>query len=163
MHAWNAVNLPSNGNTPGNGGSDSPSCMGVVYNDTRIVLQTQCLVAQSGTVNVHATRNTSHQRKPEGRVTMVSAIVLLNTERNKIKQVAEQLTELAGVSEVYSVAGRYDLVAILRVPNSEAMADLVTEHMLKVEGITDSETMIAFKTYSRHDLEAMFSIGFEAE
>lgn len=94
---------------------------------------------------------------------MVSAIVLLNTERDKVKHVAEQLTDLAGVSEVYSVAGRYDLVAILRVPNSEAMADLVTEHMLKVEGITDSETMIAFKTYSRHDLEAMFSIGFEAE
>ena len=92
---------------------------------------------------------------------MVSAIVLLNTERDKVKQVAEQLTELKGVSEVFSVAGRYDLVAILRVPNSEAMANLVTDEMLQVEGITDSETMIAFRVYSRHDLEAMFSIGFE--
>lgn len=92
---------------------------------------------------------------------MISALVLLNTERDKVKQVAEQLTELKGVSEVFSVAGRYDLVAILRVPNSEAMADLVTEQMLQVDGITDSETMIAFKVFSRHDLEAMFSIGFE--
>ncbi|MEZ4682285.1 MAG: Lrp/AsnC ligand binding domain-containing protein [Caldilineaceae bacterium] len=93
---------------------------------------------------------------------MVSAIVLLNTERNKVKQVAEKLTELAGISEVFSVAGRYDLVAILRVRDSEAMANLVTDEMLQVDGITDSETMIAFKVYSRHDLEAMFSIGFEA-
>lgn len=92
---------------------------------------------------------------------MVSAIVLLNTERDKVKQVAEQLTELKGISEVFSVAGRFDLVAILRVANSEAMADLVTEQMLQVDGITESETMIAFKVFSRHDLEAMFSIGFE--
>ncbi|HRW09896.1 MAG TPA: Lrp/AsnC ligand binding domain-containing protein [Caldilineaceae bacterium] len=92
---------------------------------------------------------------------MVSAIVLLNTERDKVKQVAEKLTELEGISEVFSVAGRYDLVAILRVRNSEAMANLVTDEMLQVDGITDSETMIAFKVYSRHDLEAMFSIGFE--
>ncbi len=92
---------------------------------------------------------------------MVSAIVLLSTERNKINQVAEQLTDLKGISEVFSVAGHYDLVAILRVPNNEALADLVTDKMLKVEGIVASETMMAFKVYSRHDLEAMFSIGFE--
>ncbi len=92
---------------------------------------------------------------------MVSAIVLLSTERDKIKQVAEQLTDLKGISEVFSVAGHYDLVAILRVPHNEALADLVTDKMLKVEGIVASETMMAFKVYSRHDLEAMFSIGFE--
>lgn len=92
---------------------------------------------------------------------MVSAIVLLKTERDKVRQVAEQLTEINGISEVFSVAGRYDLVAILRVHNSEVMANVVTEKMLMVDGITDSETMIAFKVYSRHDLEAMFSIGFE--
>ena len=92
---------------------------------------------------------------------MVSAIVLLSTERDKINQVAEQLTDLKGISEVFSVAGHYDLVAILRVPNNEALADLVTDKMLKVEGIVASETMMAFKVYSRHDLEAMFSIGFE--
>jgi DNA-binding Lrp family transcriptional regulator len=103
-----------------------------------------------------------HQAYRRRRTTMVSAIVLLSTERDKIKQVAEQLTDLPGISEVFSVAGNYDLVAILRVPDNEALADLVTDKMLKVDGIVDSETLIAFKVYSRHDLEAMFSIGFEA-
>ncbi len=92
---------------------------------------------------------------------MVSAIVLLKIERNLINEVAEALTAMKGVSEVFSVAGRYDLVAILRVPNNEALADLVTGKMLQNEGILDSETLIAFKVYSQHDLEAMFSVGFE--
>jgi DNA-binding Lrp family transcriptional regulator len=91
---------------------------------------------------------------------MVSAIVLLNVERNLINVVAEQLTTLGGVTEVFSVAGDYDLVAILRVPNNDALADLVTTQMLQVEGIVDSQTLIAFKVFSRHDLESMFSIGF---
>lgn len=92
---------------------------------------------------------------------MVSAIVLLKIERNLINEVAEALTAMKGVSEVFSVAGRYDLVAVLRVPNNEALADLVTGKMLQNEGILDSETLIAFKVYSQHDLEAMFSVGFE--
>jgi DNA-binding Lrp family transcriptional regulator len=93
---------------------------------------------------------------------MVSAIVLLNVKRNEINTVAEELTALTGITEVFSVAGRYDLVAVLRVPNNEALADLVTSRMLQVEGVTHSETLIAFKVFSRHDLEAMFSIGFES-
>ena len=92
---------------------------------------------------------------------MVSAVVLLNCARSMINQVAEQLTQIEGISEVFSVAGKYDLVAILRVPNNQALADLVTNKMLQVEDITNSETLIAFKAYSQHDLEAMFSIGFE--
>lgn len=92
---------------------------------------------------------------------MVSAVVLLNCVRSMINEVAEQLTQMQGISEVFSVAGKYDLVAILRVPNNEALADLVTNQMLQVEDITNSETLIAFKAYSQHDLEAMFSIGFE--
>lgn len=91
---------------------------------------------------------------------MVSAIVLLVTERDKINEVAEALTKIKGISEVFSVAGQYDLVAILRVPNNEALADLVTDKMLKVDGILDSETLISFKAYSKHDLEAMFEVGF---
>lgn len=90
---------------------------------------------------------------------MVSAIVLLKVERARINQVAEQLAELSGISEVYSVGGRYDLVAILRVKDNPALAELVTERMHAVEGITDTETLIAFRAYSQHDLEAMFSIG----
>jgi DNA-binding Lrp family transcriptional regulator len=90
---------------------------------------------------------------------MVSAIVLLNVARNKINAVAEKLAEMDGISEVFSVAGEYDLTAIIRVKDNEGLADLVTNRMLKIEGITKSETLIAFKVYSKHDLEAMFSIG----
>lgn len=90
---------------------------------------------------------------------MVSAIVLLTVERNMINEVAEQLADLSGISEVFSVAGQYDLVAILRVPDNEALADLVTAQMLHIDGILNSETLIAFKVYSRHDLESMFAIG----
>ena len=90
---------------------------------------------------------------------MVSAVVLLTVGRGKINEVAEKLAEMAGVSEVYSVGGRFDLVAIIRVPDNDALAELVTNHMLLVEGITDSETLIAFRVFSRHDLESMFSIG----
>jgi DNA-binding Lrp family transcriptional regulator len=90
---------------------------------------------------------------------MVSAVVLLNAERGRINEVAETLAEMAGVSEVYSVGGRYDLVAIIRVKENDDLAELVTSHMLKVEGIADSETLIAFRVFSRHDLESMFSVG----
>ena len=92
---------------------------------------------------------------------MVSAVVLITCERNLIVRVAEQLADIAGISEVFSVAGRYDLVAIVRVPNNTALADLVTTRMLQVNGILDSETLISFKVYSKHDLESMFEIGFE--
>ena len=90
---------------------------------------------------------------------MVSAIVLLNVARNKINAVAEKLAEMDGISEVFSVAGEFDLAAIIRVKDNDGLAELVTNRMLKIEGITKSETLIAFKVYSKHDLEAMFSIG----
>lgn len=93
---------------------------------------------------------------------MVSAVVLLSIERDCINQVAEELAAMSGISEVFSVAGRYDLVAILRIPDNEALADLVTNKMLQVSGIIDSETLIAFRVFSRHDLESMFAIGFES-
>lgn len=92
---------------------------------------------------------------------MVTAIVLLTVDRAKINEVANQLADMDGITEVYSVAGEYDLVAIIRVKENDQLAELVTNHMLKVEGITRSETLIAFRVYSRHDLEAMFSIGGE--
>jgi len=92
---------------------------------------------------------------------MVTAIVLLIVERDRINEVAEKLSEMEGISEVYSVAGQYDLAAIIRVRDNESLADLVTNRMLKMKGITKSETLIAFRVYSRHDLESMFSIGFK--
>jgi DNA-binding Lrp family transcriptional regulator len=92
---------------------------------------------------------------------MVSGIVLLKVERGAVNEVAERLAELEGISEVYSVGGRYDLVAILRVRDNDALAALVTEEMLRIDGITDTETLIAFRAFSRHDLESMFAIGLE--
>ena len=92
---------------------------------------------------------------------MVNAIVLLNVERDKVNEVAEKLAETQGVSEVYSVAGRYDLVAIIRVKSNEELADTVTNHMRNLKGILKTETMLAFRAYSRHDLERVFSIGAE--
>ena len=92
---------------------------------------------------------------------MVTAIILSDVERGKINEVAEELADMQGISEVYSVSGRYDLAAIIRVKTNEELADLVTKHMLKVDGIQNTETMIAFRVYSRYDLGRMFSIGFE--
>lgn len=92
---------------------------------------------------------------------MVTAIVPLTVQRNKINSVAEKLAEMEGISEVYSVAGEYDLVAIIRVKDNESLAELVTNHMLKVKDIIKSETLFAFRVYSRHDLESVFSIGLE--
>jgi DNA-binding Lrp family transcriptional regulator len=92
---------------------------------------------------------------------MVSALVLMTIERNLINEVAEKLLEIKGVSEVYSVAGQYDLVGVIRVADNESLAEVVTEHMLQVEGIISSETLIAFRVYSKHDLERIFAIGLE--
>jgi len=90
---------------------------------------------------------------------MVTAIVALKVERKKVDDVADRLSGLKGVTEVYSVSGRYDLIALVRTTDNESMADVVTGAMLKVDGIQDSETMLAFRAYSKHDLESMFSIG----
>ena len=92
---------------------------------------------------------------------MVSAVILLVVEKSRINEVAEQLVELASITEVYSVAGQYDLVAVARVADNEAIATAVTNQMLKIEGITRTETLIAFRAYSRYNLERMFSIGME--
>lgn len=89
---------------------------------------------------------------------MVTAIVLINVERNKVNDLAEQLADMRGISEVYSVSGHYDLIAMVRVEDNDALAELVTNRLLKLEGITHTDTLLAFKAYSRHDLEAMFSV-----
>ena len=90
---------------------------------------------------------------------MVTSIILMNVERLKINEVASALADMDGISEVYSVSGNYDLVAIARLENNEKLSELVTRKMLKLTGILKTETMLAFQSYSRHDLDAMFSIG----
>jgi len=90
---------------------------------------------------------------------MISAIVLILTEQDRTNYVAEMLVDLQEVSEAYSVGGSYDLVAILRVNDYEEIANAVTDKIAKIDGIARTETLTAFKVYSRHDLEALFSVG----
>lgn len=92
---------------------------------------------------------------------MVNAVILLSVEKGKVNDVAERLVELPGISEVFSVAGHWDLVAIMRVKSNEDVADSVTNQILKIQGIERSETLIAFRAYSRYNMERMFSIGNE--
>ncbi|MBA1145878.1 Lrp/AsnC ligand binding domain-containing protein [Ectothiorhodospiraceae bacterium WFHF3C12] len=89
---------------------------------------------------------------------MVTSIVLLNVERHRVNAAAEALAAMPEISEVFSVSGNYDLVAIARVRSNEDLSRLVTDKFLQVDGIEHTETMLAFKAYSRHDLESMFSI-----
>ena len=89
---------------------------------------------------------------------MVTSIILLNIKRNKVNEVAEKLADMEGVSEVYSVTGNYDLVAVVRVKTNDDLANLVTSQLVNVDGIEKTDTMLAFKAYSKHDLDAMFSM-----
>ena len=90
---------------------------------------------------------------------MVNAVILMNVKRDSIRSVAEALADLPGISEVYSVGGRYDLVAMIRVSSNDELAELVTERIRSFDAILNTETLIAFRAFSRHDLESMFSIG----
>ncbi len=90
---------------------------------------------------------------------MITAIVFIRTEVPRVNEVAEALAAIDGVTEVYSVTGELDLVALVRVADHEAVAEVVSDRMAAVPGIRSTETHIAFRAYSRHDLEAAFSLG----
>jgi DNA-binding Lrp family transcriptional regulator len=90
---------------------------------------------------------------------VVNAVVLINAARGQIEAVGEQLAVIPGVSEVYSVAGRVDLVAVIRVSSNDDLADVVSNRFAAIEGIAATETLIAFRVYSRADLELGFSLG----
>jgi len=92
---------------------------------------------------------------------MVTAIVLLNVARARVGEVADKLAATEGIAEVYSVAGRYDLVAMVRVRTNEELADVVTNRMQRIDGIESTETLISFRAYSKVDLEGVFSIGMK--
>jgi len=91
----------------------------------------------------------------------VHAVVLIQCEIDEIPEAAQAIAELEGVSEVYSVAGEFDLVAIVRVADHDALASVIPGGIAKVEGVARTETLIAFQVYSRHDLERLFSLGFD--
>jgi DNA-binding Lrp family transcriptional regulator len=90
---------------------------------------------------------------------MVNAIILINTERDKINSVADQLVSLPGITDVYSVSGRFDLVAVIRLPHADDLAELITEKVTKVNGITKTESMVAFKTLLTSDMANMFELA----
>lgn len=92
---------------------------------------------------------------------MITSIVMVSAATDRIPEVAQAIADLAGVSEVYSVAGDVDLVAIVRVREYEQVADVIAGQINKVPGVLDTQTHIAFRAYSRHDLEAAFSLGFD--
>ena len=92
---------------------------------------------------------------------MVSAVVLIKAATDKVPELAQTMAELEGVTEVFSVAGQYDLVALVRVRENEDLARVISEKMRKLPGITSSETLIAFKVYSRRDIEAAFQLGLD--
>jgi len=91
----------------------------------------------------------------------VHAVVLVQCEIDEISEAAQAIAGIDGVSEVYSVAGEFDLVAIVRVAAHDELASVIPGGIAKVEGVARTETLIAFQVHSRHDLERLFSIGFE--
>ena len=92
---------------------------------------------------------------------MVTAIVLIKAETNRIPELANQIAATSGVSEVFSVAGRYDLVAIVRVAKNDDLADVISDKMRQLDGIVETETINAFRAYSKHDREAGFELGLD--
>ncbi len=94
---------------------------------------------------------------------MITAIVLVRAEIQRIPEVAEMIDKIPEVSEVYSVTGEIYMVAMVRVRAHEELADVIPGRLNKVPGVTHTETHIAFRTYSRHDLDAAFSLGLGAE
>ncbi len=90
---------------------------------------------------------------------MISAFVLIKAAPGSVGDLAVQLTEMEGVAEVYSVTGDSDLIVIVRVRDHDDLAEVVTGRMSGFSAIVDTTTMVAFKAYSRHDLESMWSLG----
>lgn len=92
---------------------------------------------------------------------MITAIVLIQCATDSIPEVARALAEQDGVSEVYSTAGNVDLIAVVRVREFEQIADVIADRISKTPGVVDTDTHIAFRAYSRHDLDEAFAIGFD--
>jgi DNA-binding Lrp family transcriptional regulator len=92
---------------------------------------------------------------------MVTAILLMRIERGRVAAVAGALLEHPAVNEAYSVAGPWDLVAVIRVKRHDELNELVTERLAKIDGIAETQTLVAFRCYSRKDVQAMWDLGLE--
>lgn len=94
---------------------------------------------------------------------MVTTVVLATCDIHRVPETAQAIADLAEVTEVYSVAGDFDLVIMIRVRNHDDLSRVVTEEIGKIEGIQRTQTLVAFKVFSRHDLESIFSLGMEEQ
>lgn len=94
---------------------------------------------------------------------MVTSVVLVRTERERVQETAQAMLEIEGVTEAYSVTGPYDLVVMVRIPDFERLAEIVPEKLAQVPGVARTETMVAFRCYSNYDLDRVWSMGFEEE
>ncbi len=94
---------------------------------------------------------------------MITTVVLATCDIHRIPETAQAIADLSDVSEVYSVAGDFDLVIMVRTRTHDDLARVVSEEIAKIEGVTRTQTLVAFKVFSRHDVEALFSVGFEEE
>ncbi|EMY35586.1 AsnC family transcriptional regulator [Arthrobacter crystallopoietes BAB-32] len=92
---------------------------------------------------------------------MVTAFVFIQTDSSRIPECAQEISEIDGIAEVYSVTGEWDLIAVARVSKHEDLADAIADKLSKVPGVEATTTHIAFRTYSKHDLDAAFSLGFD--
>jgi DNA-binding Lrp family transcriptional regulator len=93
---------------------------------------------------------------------VITTIVMVSVESHRIPEVAQEIADLDGVSEVYSVAGDVDLIAIVRVREFDQIAEVIAGRLSKVDGVLHTDTHVAFRAYSRHDLDAAFAIGYSA-
>ena len=93
---------------------------------------------------------------------MITTIVMVSVESSRIPEVAQKIADLDGVSEVYSVAGDVDLIAIVRVREFDEIAEVIAGRLSKIEGVLHTDTHVAFRAYSQHDLDAAFAIGLES-
>jgi DNA-binding Lrp family transcriptional regulator len=92
---------------------------------------------------------------------MVTAFILMNVERPRLRTIADDLLAIDGIAEVYSVAGPFDMVAVARLKEHEELSDLVTEHVAALDGIVNTETLIAFRAFAKKDLGMLWDIGVD--
>jgi DNA-binding Lrp family transcriptional regulator len=92
---------------------------------------------------------------------MVTAFILINVERPRLKSIADDLLAIDGITEVYSVAGPFDMIAVVRVKQHEDLSDLVTEKIGGLQGINNTETLIAFRAFAKKDLGMLWDIGVD--
>jgi DNA-binding Lrp family transcriptional regulator len=90
---------------------------------------------------------------------VIHALVMIKADREAMHSLGGKVADVEGVTEVFSVTGEWDFVAILRLRRAEELAELVTGTLSRIRGIRETHTMVAFEVYSQHDLEALFSIG----